>query len=166
MRLRGGETDKIHSRERDAIAERDLSPWLTARPLPQIFAIQSTGELYEASSQRILSNPSITFLLWSGDPSQASTCKTRSSARRRSAPPARIPRTAITGRDAKTAEPQGAGTSGNMRHLPRSVYRLQRHRSGSQESQRNGRSVERRSSRQYPSNTPVVQWRKGINQNG
>ena len=53
-----------------------------------------------------------------------------------------------------------------MRHLPRRIYGLQRYRARSQESQRNGRSVERRSSGQYSGNTLVVQRRKRINQNG
>lgn len=92
--------------------------------------------------------------------------KTRNSARRRSTPSARISGTAIIGRDAETSEPTDSPTGRNMRHLPRGFRGLQRRRTRPQESERNGRSLERRSSGQYPGNTLVVQRRKGINQNG
>ena len=45
-------------------------------------------------------------------------------------------------------------------------YELQRYCPRPHGTERNGRSMERRPSRQYPSNTLVVQWIKRINENG
>jgi hypothetical protein len=53
-----------------------------------------------------------------------------------------------------------------MRHLPRRLHGLQRRSPGSQESERNGRSVERRPLGQHSGSTLVVQFGKGINPNG
>jgi len=66
----------------------------------------------------------------------------------------------------KTAEPQGATTGRDMRHLPRRIHGLQRHRPRSQGTERDGRSLERRSPGQYPGNPLVVQRRERINKNG
>lgn len=121
---------------------------------------------FEASSQRILSDPQIHLLLWSGTTSETSVNKTWSPTDRRSAPSARVSGTPIASRDAETNEPQSSTTRGDLCDLPRRVHALQRYRPGPQEPERNGRSVERRSSGQHPGNTLVVQRREGVNQNG
>jgi len=65
----------------------------------------------------------------------------------------------------KIDEPEGPRTRRHLRDLPRRVHRL-RYRPRSQESKRNGRSLEGRSSRQYPSNTLVVQFGQRVNADG
>src|SRR5579872_3525757 len=97
----------------------------------------------ETPFKRILPDSQINFLLWPRIHSKTTDDKTRHTACRRSASPERISRAPIAGRDAETSEAENRQARQEVCDLPRRIHRLQRHRAGPQESQRNGRSVER-----------------------
>ena len=122
---------------------------------------------HETPPQSILPHTPFALLLWPGASlPKAPIDEAGPAARRGSASSEGIPGTPVAGRDAETDEPKNQRAGRDLPDLREGVHRLQRHRAGPQESERNGRSVERRSSRQYSSNALVVQWRKGFNQNG
>jgi hypothetical protein len=144
-----------------------FSKSLTKLPPSSSNSVLSISEhRHETSSQRILRDPQIDFLLRSRTPGQTQHNTTWSAENRRSVSPKGIPGTPLTGKDAETIESEDCRARQEMRHLPRRVHKLQRHRARPRGSQRHVRGVERRPSRQYPRNTLVVQRRKGIHQNG
>ena len=119
---------------------------------------------YETPPEPIVSDSPLFILLRPGANPETKDITTRHSSRGRSASSARIPRTAVTGRNAETDEQEDCRTGRDLPYLPRRVHGLQRHRARPQESERHGRSLERRSPGQYPGNTLVVQRRKRINE--
>src|SRR5664280_2937703 len=79
------------------------------------------------------------------------------SAHRRSSPPEGIQGTSVASRDAEAVEPKDCRAGRHVCNLPRGLHGLQRDCARPHRAQRDGRGLERRSSREHPSCPSTVQ---------